>query len=490
MTTSNVGGSWNPPTNGQQDLRARETQAITPVCVDGGARLRFDAAPGGGQIAGGSVSMAAWLEGLRAVRDREGQAAWRESGGDLSTIQVPGFGPVVCAFAASGQRRQIVTCHLADAFHLTWDVEAGTASLEAKAPALWAAGAGLAGWEHWRSTWAVGVARWLGIDPAAWRVCALDLCADFTGFGELTEADASLVVGARKRDTIRAHSSATHPGIVETLDIGTRASNVSLCVYDKTAEIRAKGRGDIYAPMHTAYGWDGHALRHRVEVRLRGPALVWRTPRGIVDLRDPSALTSEIVGEVWRVVTRKRRMVQDGAVTRRRRADTQARWTVVQAAADVPEVDATAWVQSRAVEARAYERRVALSRRAVERAIVRHAVMVGAPLDTVSRHRDRRERVFELAERVVAAALRDGGDNVADRLVLEARDVARDQWLVRDELLRASREWAMRGGVRLRDAAGRVMRSVEPRTPGPPARRQSGSPASAMPPSRRQRAGG
>jgi hypothetical protein len=250
--------------------------------------------------------------------------------------------------AVWGDRRQLVSLHFEDRAVLDFDVETGRVKVEAKAPELWSSGLA-----RWVEAWLCALAPLVGLPActvdttgqAGWRVARLEFCCDFAGlsfhvedFGGFTGRAASLAF-----DKVRACS---RPGrALETLSVGTRRSGAMLTVHDKGAQQLSVGgvalADSIYAPAWRNGGWQVGENVWRVELRLldrrhlRLEVLADDDgePTGsTIDLTNPTAILSrDTLAIVWRSETARVRLVH-GSATRKRRAATDPRWLVVQAA--------------------------------------------------------------------------------------------------------------------------------------------------------------
>ena len=126
----------------------------------------------------------------------------------------------------------------------------------------------------------------------------------------------------------------------ETVMLGTRASNWSVCLYNKSEQIEECKAGDS-----SAYDaiWDAHGLPieqrgdvSRAELRGKGRGLVFQDEETgeIIDLRDPMvAADPEVLATLWASMTKRMRLFVPGR-TRSTRCKTDPRWLAVQRAVD------------------------------------------------------------------------------------------------------------------------------------------------------------
>lgn len=312
---------------------------VSGVNVDGGTRVRSR----------GALALAPEIEAqvnaILAPRSREAEAQIQREGGHLLRLRLDDGTEITGNARPLGIRRSRVAVLFADLVYMEIDLEAEEIAIQAKARALWSEGAGARGWRAWIDRYLRPIDRLtLGAfegdgDPIRerWRVCGLELCADAVGLA-FTREDAGCFVGAHAGSSI---GTTERSESVETIAVGTRASPLSICVYDKTAEIEARRKADVYAEVHRAHGWDGEERRIRCEVRFNGIGLRWEDPESgeLIDLRDPLEVGREAtIAMAWSLATHKRRMVIEDGATRRRRCPTDPRWSLFQAAASVPEI--------------------------------------------------------------------------------------------------------------------------------------------------------
>ena len=385
--------------------------------------------------------------------------------GELALDVATPHGMVRVPFEVAGRRRQLVRLHLADILHLEYDQESGELAVQAKARWLWSRGGGARGWASWVDGWLRAVhnlayGRMAPFSAATWTVTGLELCADFTHL-ELHAEDAARIVGARKSSAIRHHVEVE--GRVETVQVGTRASPVSVVMYDKDAELAAARKEDYYAERHRAHGWDGISNRARVELRLSGHGLTWTRQRRedgawaqsgeILDARDPWGLTQRVISELWTHVTSSRRLVIP-TDSRRRRAPTDPRWLVVQSAAlehDEAE-DGWTWRQTRAVTDATWAHREERARRTAGRSLATLAILRGWTPDADTIVPELTAWAAELAQDAVEQTTDDGlARETASGLLPWARDYIAQTQLLREAIATQAAELrAWRDGLMCR----------------------------------------
>lgn len=379
---------------------------VSGVNVDGGTRVR---SRGGLELA---PEIETQIHAILAPRSREAEQRIAREGGHVLRVRLDD-GTVIAGNAkAQGIRRSRLAVLFPDLLYLEIDLEAGEVAIQAKARFLWAEGAGARGWSRWVDRFLRPIDRLLLGEPpeegdpirSRWRVCGLELCADAIGLA-FSRSDAGAFVGAHAGSSI---GMTERSEIVETIAVGTRSSPLSVCLYDKDAEIAARRKADVYREVHLAHGWDGEARRTRCEVRFTGVGLQWSDPDTgeIVDLRDPLEVARpETIALAWSLATHKRRMVIEDGATRRRRCPTDPRWIVFQRAAEVPVIPWT----FRQVQAVSEETWIVRRKRARERALrgsLALAVLegLGAEARAVERRLEEAARDGEEAEGLEAIA--------------------------------------------------------------------------------------
>lgn len=349
------------------------------------------------------------LDRLRRSRSPQEKRALRESGGLFTWIRVDGQS-VAAKVSVSGDWRERLTLHVADRIYAYVDLHAGKLYLQFKAKELW--GFGFANAARW---WADAFSRLFGCRPCAtlddvdaeWHMTGVEICTDFQGLPRWDATDLKRIVGVR---VVRSFHQAPdddafsdQQGRMNTLNLGTRSSRVSACLYDKDVQLsqakpeRAGGtpRGDdsTYRAVHLAGGWDGRSNRQRVEFRFHGEALqlehiysragIERGTGEVWDFRRPSTLANrEALGILWRKAAQKKRIVDVESATRRERCVLDARWRYVIDAADVPVVDLSEVRWRREVPVDTHAVRLRRTSRAMARNIRSFAALLDLPTNT------------------------------------------------------------------------------------------------------------
>lgn len=327
-------------------------ECIAPLMVDGGTRFALDVeAEVFEEIS--SVPLQACrpfrqlLRELRAPTTRSQERRWRAEGGRTCLLPrsqrgFAGFGGgshIRAEVKVSGARRESLTFYVPDVVHIRVNVETGQVRLQLKARGLWASGYRfIAG--QWLSLvlwWCTGKTCSLATSHVeGWRTTGLELCSDFVGL-EFSDADAQSFVGFKTDELVRKFSK---DGKLQTINLGTRGSPVSVCLYDKDAQLTEVKGGDdsAYRAVHKSHGWDGEAPRRRVEFRLSGRGLQFKDDAGnVLDFRDPALLADrEALAKLWSVLCWKKRLVQKDSATRVERAKVDPRWEGVLSASGKP----------------------------------------------------------------------------------------------------------------------------------------------------------
>lgn len=347
-------------------------RAILPPRPDGGTTFCVSLDPDAWTGAGSPTSpeLRAWrtvVEQLRAPRSREDEA--RES--DCPQIYaLPIAGTFHGASAAVyGTRRERIALNFKGQARLSVNLESGATRVELRAEMLWRGD-----WRREVTDWLCGIHLMLTgrhmtmgtSHDVGWSCTRLDLCADFENLA-ISAADRESMLTRSKimlidRTRLEGEDIRDRHEPIETMEAGSRSGAVQFVIYDKTKQVNIARRGvnaPYYAAAWTAAGWDGVIDRRgkldgppirRVEVRFRNRGLELietaeekGTHAEKFNLRDPAAILSdEILFSAWRWATsRCMRLVEltdekFGRITRRCRAPTDPRWTVVQDAALAP----------------------------------------------------------------------------------------------------------------------------------------------------------
>jgi len=380
-------------------------RVIAALQLDGGTRMALGFDP----HAPLPPATKAELERLRRARSPEEKRAIRESGGLFTWLRVDGQN-IAARVTVSGDWRERLTLHVADRIYAYIDLHAGKLYLQFKAKELW--GFGFANAARW---WADAFSRMFGCRPCAtledvdveWHVTGVELCTDFQGLPRWQVEDTRCFVGSRKiRGWYRQPDDdhiADARGHIQTFNLGTRASRVSACLYDKDAQLcqakseKAGGtpRGDdsTYRSVHLAGGWDGVSNRQRVEFRFHGEALqiehvYSRAHRElgtgeIWDYRQPSTLANrEALALLWRKAAERKRLIEVGSATRRERCHVDARWRHVIDAAESPVADLSQVRWRREVPTDTHAVRIRRTTRAMARNIRTLAALCDLPTNT------------------------------------------------------------------------------------------------------------
>lgn len=341
---------------------------ITPPMVDGYTRCALDWDP---------AMRPALLDALAAIRrprSREERAADRERGGRFVALPIrrpDRFAGEVLAkvVQVSGDEHECVRLEVADTLEMTLNLELGTFIVTFRAKALWAQG-----WAAVAGLWLDEIAWMLGAGSCTlatargvgWRVTRIELCVDFVGLTGWSDADRYNFMGIR---THAGHGKRTP----ETLSLGSRSdSNISACIYDKTAQIAAKRNVDIatyLAIWSSSPLWRPGIDVQRVEFRFCDDALdlVDRDTGECISFRDPAVLADPaLLGKLWAHAARKIRLVDPASNRRSDRRQIDPRWEVVMKAAGC---DAPNWKQERLPQRLSWQaRRDAAARQAMNAA--------------------------------------------------------------------------------------------------------------------------
>lgn len=351
--------------------------------VDGGTRGVLRAEPG---FPDAPPAFRRVLDELARSTSRDDDDAERQRGGrvvalPLRDLDLYAGGEVVAAVQVGGTRREVITLYIEDVVWMRFNVETGEVRLQLKARSLWASGyESVAGrWLDLVLWWATGRTCTLAEAHAeGWRMTGIELCSDFVGV-DFRDDDLASFVGFKATEVVRKFS---RDGRVETLNLGTRASPISLCIYDKDAQVVAAKRGDdsIYRATHLAHGWDGKSERRRVEFRLTGRGLQFQDDETgeVLDFRDPATLADrDALCRLWAVLCSKKRLVDLGSASRVERCKLDPRWSSVLAASS--QTLQVGFRQSRVSQLDAYDEAARRARRDLLRSAKRFAALHDRP---------------------------------------------------------------------------------------------------------------
>ncbi len=368
---------------------------IAPPRLDGHTRARLTFPPkllalaAAGDVAG--REFAALVAELRRPRTRDEEK--RERRERLLVRRLPTGEHAECT--VGGTRRHILKFHVYGQVHITINCEEGDAKIQWKAHGLWA----LETQSEALARWIVTVHAWLTGEVIAfgdcyacgWHMTGLEICADFTGL-RWRRSDVEGFIGRYTRGTQdqlrtrrgdRLTSYVGVDGEVQTINVGSRKSNVSWCLYDKTLQIdQAKGGSNLptYLSTWIRYGWNETDEVARVELRLTSRGLRFELDGGeVLNLRDPAQVTARAVRIAWTHCAGKYRLVDRTTSTRAERCKLDPRWELVTAAAGLEAVDAK---QKRTVSEDAHAERVSRSARSVAMGLRRLASLHGCAVTT------------------------------------------------------------------------------------------------------------
>ncbi|GAJ20655.1 unnamed protein product, partial [marine sediment metagenome] len=179
----------------------------------------------------------------------------------------------LAAVTVTGVRRQTVTLHVEKHIFVRLHLDHGVIEVQFKAGALWALGGGTEGFRrsasfwlgeltrlfldgesqgqvegcilrpHPKASYGCSVARVLG-----WKMTGVEQCSDFTGLSFRRE-DARSFIGIKQTGVMDSEAPASQvfgssAEKAETINVGTRASPVSVCLYDKTLQVEKVKGGD------------------------------------------------------------------------------------------------------------------------------------------------------------------------------------------------------------------------------------------------------
>lgn len=402
------------------------SRCVAPPRLDGHTRARYETTPAALQ----ECELVVELQAL--FGDRLRLRAEKNSRGVI-VRELPTGHWAECT--VTGTRRHMLTFYVWDRVFISMNTETGEVKVQWKARELWEHGGRQA-----ITQWCAALSRWLdgAVDLEAtdlyrmgWVMTGLEICADFVGL-EFGREDIAHFMGKFGRDDV-AHAHGDGFGNLETIALGSRRSNVSLCIYDKTAQIRDAKDGrnlPTYSATWERHGWDGENVT-RVELRLAKRGLEWKAGEHDVNLRDPFFATcSKTLRAVWASLLGNRyRLVMPGSASRERRCKLDPRWSMVVDAAAVERV--AKFEQSRRESDDAYAEKLGRASRDATKAILRVAALHG-----VSRF-ETRDDLQTATELAIAGAARQGLDLEAyavayTRLIRETLggqvDDARERW--------------------------------------------------------------
>jgi hypothetical protein len=377
---------------------------------------------------------------VRIARSREDEAVDRDVGGRVGYLPIPQIeidartgerrSMIAAEIRTSGARNERVTVYIPDCVYLSLNVESGRATAQLKAKALWSMGTGPAmsrylGLVSW---WLTGRMPELSeLAGLGWRTTGVELCADFVGLA-FDRSDVENIIGFRKGTKIADIAKSER---LQTIQVGSRASRVSMCIYDKDQQLADVKGGDdsTYRATHLEHGWDGQAERRRVEARLSDGGLTMESEKGDrIDLRDPAALADqELLAKTWAIITAKHRLIVPGS-TRRERCKTDPRWLLVQSAAGVELKDR--YRQTRESQVNTWEESMKRSRRELVAAKDRQRALLNVPEDVSDD-----EFLAALASDLQPLELegsrerrRRYGDTRSEHIGEEIRTLGRERW--------------------------------------------------------------
>lgn len=375
---------------------------VAPVMVDGGTRFALEVDPTGWLPAPEGWAgprppdgFVAIVDALRAPSTRIQDAEERQRGGCVVRLPLSNGEHVHARAEIRGTRREQLTLYFEDLAFVRIGLESGQVRMELKAKGLWAEGYGALAARMLDRVlwWTTGLRCTLATahDPAAtgrydapawehggaplgWRMTGLEICSDFVGM-EFAEADMSSFVGFKAAEIIRTF---VRDGELETLNLGTRASPISLCIYDKTEQVDVVKNGDdsTYRAAWNDNGWDGQAPIRRVEFRVTGRALkIVHTGTGeVLDFTNPALLADRAArAQLWAALCSGKRLIVRENATRVERCDLDQRWLVVIAASKRP--FSSAYRQHRTAQRDTWREAESRARRDLLRAASRFAAL-------------------------------------------------------------------------------------------------------------------
>lgn len=346
------------------------------------------------------------LRALRSGPTRRDVDLWPDAG--------PLDEPPMAHVTVSGAHRHILTFYVEDQCWFRWNDETRDLHVQLKAKGLWTYGYGevMPYWLGWLAQCFTGRTDDDAI-AELFKCTGLELCCDFTGL-QFYREDAGNFLGARiNGDSGAAELPRDVWGDrecqrVETINVGRRTANLSLCIYDKLAQVDAVKDGDrsTYESTHREHGWDGSSRITRVEMRFAKEGMIWRDCRGVtLDLSDPWTLCDRTsLGEAWGVGCQKRCLIVPGTATRRERCKSDPRWDEV-AARGILEEDRGHWRQERRVQKDTHRERVKRARRSACQGMLRYAALHGLRVDEYES-----EGIAEIWEDMAAGSEVDFGE--------------------------------------------------------------------------------
>lgn len=376
----------------------QNTSAVSPVTVDGGTRFVLHLA-----------------KKFRPVDEWKAILLSCETGATRREVPLPvsdDLAPLDAAPSAdlvvSGAKRHILTFLVPDLVWFRFNTDSRDLHVQLKAKGLWAFGAGAEGYALMAGYWLRELYRLFAgevrgdVFRAGWKLTGLELCRDFTGL-QFVRSDAGAFIGAKTngdegRELVRVWGNEGQA--VETINIGRRTSNHSLCIYDKITQVEDVKGGDAstYEAAWRAHGWEDERIV-RVEMRFSARGLSWedRTTGETLDFTDPStAAFQHNLNTLWELACYKRRLVQLGTSSRKERCKIDPRWLVVS------EVGAGAahegWRQTRQVQRDTHRVRIENARRDGLRAVARYGALHKAVFGPVGKPGIARELITDMLE--------------------------------------------------------------------------------------------
>lgn len=361
---------------------------MLPPRLDGGTRFALDLPQGWRELADIEGSE---LGPLLELADDLRRASRSRRAGERQ-IRLPMLGRAAGVWAdvaVQGERGQRVIAYVADCMRVeldtAWSPRRGYAArvtAEFKARLLHSRPdqrSTVTRWLRAASQWVLGSMR--GELATRWLATNLEVCADFVGIAWTRDDARALVIprGMLSTGDITTRSIGKANSERATLAFGTRASPLSWCLYNKTAQIADVKGGDesAYAHLWRLLGREPGEEVGRVELRAKGRALRWLDPatgdvlslETVADATDPQQLA-----RLWSLLTQRCRVCVPGSATRRKRWRVDPRWTVVRAAGGVT---MPAMAQHREAERDTHAWAVGKAARDALAAISRYASLLG-----------------------------------------------------------------------------------------------------------------